>query len=64
MRTLELDALDDASADAAVGRVIEQSGRIGVLVNNAGRMYCGVTAAFTPYQLMSSYATNCAGAHR
>jgi NAD(P)-dependent dehydrogenase (short-subunit alcohol dehydrogenase family) len=64
IRPLELDVLDDASVDAAVGRVIERSGRLDVLVNNAGHMYYGITEAFTPDELMSSYATNCAGAHR
>ena len=64
IRTLELDVVDDESVDAAVGRIIEQSDRIDVLVNNAGHMYYGITEAFTPDELMSSYATNCAGAHR
>jgi NAD(P)-dependent dehydrogenase (short-subunit alcohol dehydrogenase family) len=64
IRTLELDVLNDATVDAAVGRIIEESGRIDVLVNNAGHMYYGITEAFTPDELMSSYATNCAGAHR
>ena len=61
IRTLELDVLNDATVDAAVGRIIEESGRIDVLVNNAGHMYYGITEAFTPDELMSSYATNCAG---
>jgi NAD(P)-dependent dehydrogenase (short-subunit alcohol dehydrogenase family) len=64
IRTLELDILDDASVEAAVGRIIGQSHRIDVLVNNAGHLYYGITEAFTPDQVMSSYATNCTGAHR
>jgi NAD(P)-dependent dehydrogenase (short-subunit alcohol dehydrogenase family) len=33
---LELDVTDDASMQAAVGRIIEERGRIDLLVNNAG----------------------------
>src|SRR6266567_2682180 len=36
VRFLDLDVASDASVHAAVGQVIERSGRIDVLVNNAG----------------------------
>ncbi|MGW7292809.1 oxidoreductase [Streptomyces xiamenensis] len=36
VRFLDLDVADDASAETAVRRVIDDSGRIDVLVNNAG----------------------------
>lgn len=42
VRVLALDVADDASARAAVARVLDDTGRIDLLVNNAG---CGVYGA-------------------
>src|SRR5216683_76455 len=36
LRTVELDVLSQDSVDAAVGKVIGESGRIDVLIHNAG----------------------------
>jgi NAD(P)-dependent dehydrogenase (short-subunit alcohol dehydrogenase family) len=64
LHPVDLDILDDGSTDRAVARVMEEAGRIDVLINNAGHMALGVTEAFTPEQLVDLAATNYVGAHR
>jgi NAD(P)-dependent dehydrogenase (short-subunit alcohol dehydrogenase family) len=64
LHPVALDILDDGSTDRAVARVIEEAGRIDLLVNNAGHMAFGITEAFTPEQVVDLTATNYVGAHR
>jgi NAD(P)-dependent dehydrogenase (short-subunit alcohol dehydrogenase family) len=64
LRVVELDVLSQDSADAAVAKVIDQSGRLDVVVHNAAHLYYGVTEAFTPEQALASYDTNAVGALR
>lgn len=64
LRTLELDVQDQASVDAAVGRVIAEQGRIDVLIHNAGHMAFGPAEAFTPEQFASLYDINVLGPQR
>jgi NAD(P)-dependent dehydrogenase (short-subunit alcohol dehydrogenase family) len=64
IRPLELDVQNQASADAAVGQVIRQCGRIDVLVHNAGHMVFGPSEAFTPEQLADQYDVNVLGTQR
>ncbi len=64
IRTVELDVQDQASADAAVARVIAEEGRIDVLVHNAGHMAFGPAEAFTPEQFASLYDINVIGPQR
>src|SRR5919199_992929 len=52
------------SANAAVAKVIEQSGRLDVVIHNAAHLYHGVTEAFTPEQVLAAYDTNAVGALR
>ncbi|RIX28545.1 SDR family oxidoreductase [Amnibacterium setariae] len=58
LRPIELDVSDQGSVDRAVARVIEESGRIDVLVHNAGHMVLGPTEAFTVEQIAEVYDTN------
>jgi NAD(P)-dependent dehydrogenase (short-subunit alcohol dehydrogenase family) len=58
LRTVELDVSDQASADAAIGTVVSETGRLDVVVHNAGHMVLGPAEAFSPEQLASVYDTN------
>src|SRR3954463_7303463 len=58
LRTVELDVSDQASVDAAVAAVIEETGAIDVVVHNAGHMVLGPSESFTPEQLAQIYDTN------
>src|SRR5882757_2529858 len=58
LRTVELDVISQDSVDAAVSKVIGESGRIDVLIHNAGHMVFGPAEAFTPEQLAELYDIN------
>ena len=58
LRANELDVQSQASVDAAVAEVIEDSGRIDVLIHNAGHMAFGPAEAFTPEQYAQLYDIN------
>ena len=58
LRPVELDVSDQASVDAAVARIAEESERIDVVVHNAGHMVLGPTEAFTVDQLAEVYDVN------
>jgi NAD(P)-dependent dehydrogenase (short-subunit alcohol dehydrogenase family) len=58
LRTVELDVQSQASVDTAIEHVIADSGRIDVLVHNAGHMVFGPAEAFTPEQYAELYDVN------
>ena len=64
LRTVELDVASQPSADAAVGTIVAESGRLDVLVHNAGHMVFGPAEAFTPEQLAQLYDVNVLGTQR
>ena len=64
LRSVELDVSDQASVDAAVTSIVAESGRIDVLVHNAGHMVLGPLEAFTPEQLHEVFDVNAAATQR
>ncbi|MTD54478.1 SDR family oxidoreductase [Amycolatopsis pithecellobii] len=57
-RGIEMDVQDQASVDAAIARIVDEQGRLDVVVHNAGHMVLGPTEAFTPEQLAELYDVN------
>ena len=64
IQVVELDVTDAQSVDQAVATVIDQAGRIDVLINNAGVLAAGVSEAFTPEQAAALFDVNVIGLHR
>ena len=64
LHVVELDVTDDASVEHAVQEVLQEAGRIDVLVNNAGVSYVGLTETFTPEQVQQLFEVNVFGAIR
>ncbi|WFU00899.1 SDR family oxidoreductase [Rhizobium sp. CB3171] len=58
LKAVELDVASDASVEAGIARVIEQEGRIDVIIHNAGHMSFGPAEAFTPEQFAQLYDIN------
>jgi NADP-dependent 3-hydroxy acid dehydrogenase YdfG len=59
VRELELDVTDDVSVTQSVTHMIEQAGRIDVVVNNAGVACSGVIEAFTIAQATALFWCEC-----
>lgn len=64
LRALELDVAAQDSADAAIAKIVEDKGRLDVIVHNAGHMSVGPAEAFTPEQYAALYDVNVLGAQR
>ncbi|ODP34554.1 SDR family oxidoreductase [Pandoraea sp. ISTKB] len=64
LRTVDMDVQSQASVDAAVARVIADTGRIDVVMHNAGHMVFGPAEAFTPEQYAQLYDVNVLSAQR
>ena len=58
LRTVELDVQSQDSVDKGVAQLIAESGRIDVLIHNAGHMVFGPAEAFTPEQFAELYDVN------
>jgi NAD(P)-dependent dehydrogenase (short-subunit alcohol dehydrogenase family) len=61
---VEMDVTNQESVDKALSHIDQQSGRLDVLVNNAGIASAGVTEAFTDKQVLSLFDVNVIGVHR
>lgn len=61
IKTVELDVNDDKSVAAGIEKVLRESEKIDVLVNNAGIASAGVTEAFTADQAKAIFDTNVIG---
>lgn len=64
LKTVELDVLNEVSAELAVKRIIDQESQIDVVVHNAGHMSLGPAEAFTPEQYAAQYDVNVIGTQR
>src|SRR5262245_9626901 len=64
LRVLDMDVTDDASVQRGVQQVVDSTGRIDVVVNNAGVMVVGLSEACTLDQMRQMYEVNLFGALR
>jgi NAD(P)-dependent dehydrogenase (short-subunit alcohol dehydrogenase family) len=64
IRPIELDVQSEPSVNAAVEKIIAESGQIDVVVHNAGHMMFGPAEAFTPEQFAQQYDVNVLGTQR
>ena len=55
LRAIELDVQSEPSIDVAVKKIMAESGKIDVLVHNAGHMMFGPAEAFLPEQFAVQY---------
>ena len=58
LREVELDVQSDASVAAGIARIIADTGRLDIVIHNAGHMSFGPAEAFTPEQLAELYDIN------
>jgi short-subunit dehydrogenase len=61
---LPLDVTDSASVEAAVAQLVQQAGRIDVLINNAGAMLFGAAEEVTAAELQAHFDLNLFGVAR
>jgi NAD(P)-dependent dehydrogenase (short-subunit alcohol dehydrogenase family) len=64
IRPIGLDVQSDDSANDAVAKIIAESGRIDVVVHNAGHMMFGPAESFLPEQFAQQYDVNVLGTQR
>lgn len=61
LHVLDLDVTQDASVERAVQQLLEEAGRIDVVINNAGVSALGVTEAYTVEQFRDLFDVNVYG---
>jgi NAD(P)-dependent dehydrogenase (short-subunit alcohol dehydrogenase family) len=58
LRPIELDVSSEKSIETAIRQIVNEHGRLDVLIHNAGHMVFGPAEAFTPEQLAQLYDIN------
>ncbi|AZF43355.1 Dehydrogenase [Pseudomonas sp. R1-43-08] len=58
LRSVELDVSSSDSVEKGIARIIQEAGRLDVVVHNAGHMSFGPAEAFTPEQFAQLYDIN------
>ena len=58
LQSVEIDVTDDASVERAIATVVEATGRLDVVVNNAGAAFLGPIEAFTLEQVQQQFDIN------
>src|SRR5260221_2332304 len=58
LHSIEIDVTDDASVERAIKAIIETTGSLDVVVNNAGVSYSGPLEALTLEQVRQQFETN------
>jgi NAD(P)-dependent dehydrogenase (short-subunit alcohol dehydrogenase family) len=64
LKPVEMDVSSKESVDAAITSIVEEQGRLDVVVHNAGHMVTGPAEAFTPEEVDDIYDTNVLGTQR
>ena len=64
LKGIELDVTDTVSIESAVQHIISDSGRIDVLINNAGTMNTGISEGFSLESIQRQFDTNVFGPAR
>ncbi|MGM4902780.1 SDR family oxidoreductase [Tardiphaga sp. 866_E4_N2_1] len=64
LRTIDIDVSSQTSVDAVVKAIIDENGRLDVVVHNAGHIVYGPAEAFTAEQLGELFDTNVVSAQR
>ncbi|MEX3634071.1 SDR family oxidoreductase [Paraburkholderia sp. BR14320] len=64
LRPVEMNVQSEPSVAAAVAKVIDDEGKIDVLIHNAGHMVFGPAEAFTPEQYAALYDVNVVSTQR
>ena len=64
LRTVEMDVQSEASVEKSIQTIVAESGRLDILIHNAGHMVFGPAEAFTPEQLSDVYDINVVSTQR
>jgi NAD(P)-dependent dehydrogenase (short-subunit alcohol dehydrogenase family) len=64
IEVVEMDVSEDDSVSAAIEQILERTGRIDILINNAGVTVLGITEAYTLEQVKKLFEVNVFGVMR